>query len=62
MKDEDWEDPVVEEIWEIRRRLAAEIGNDPHAIAAHMAKFQEQFRDRFLYPPASDAKGGKSAA
>lgn len=61
---EPWMEPL-EEIWEIRRRLMAEYGNDLRRYAEHLMEFQEQepWRTRLIRskPEGLDDKG-KSAA
>lgn len=44
-------DPLLEEIWAIRRRIAAQHGNDPKRLIAHYIEYQKQFADRLVPPP-----------
>lgn len=40
MTKREWEEPL-EEIWEIRRRIMAEFGNDRHRYFEHLMELQE---------------------
>ncbi|HEU0302291.1 MAG TPA: hypothetical protein VFR37_22730 [Longimicrobium sp.] len=44
MNEEEWTaaDDVVEETWEVRRRLWARFGNDPHKYAAYIQELHQQ--------------------
>jgi hypothetical protein len=44
-------DPVIDEIREIRHRISARFGHDPARLVAHYMEFQKQFADRFLRAP-----------
>ena len=44
----DHDDPLLDEIREIRRRLAEKHGNDPVRIGEHLMEFQQQFKDRLV--------------
>ena len=47
-----WKDPIVEEIHEIRRQIAAEQGNDMQRIGAYfMTRQKERERHLVSYPP-----------
>jgi hypothetical protein len=45
---DDGDDPLIDEIHEIRRRLAEKYGNDPVRIGEHLMEFQQQFKDRLV--------------
>ena len=45
-----WEDPIVKEVHEIRKRLAAEHGFDLKAIFADIYKRQALLGDRLVSP------------
>jgi hypothetical protein len=45
-----WEDPIVKEVHEIRKRLAAEHGFDLKAIFADIYKRQASLGDRLVSP------------
>ena len=47
-----WKDPIVEEIHEIRRQIAAEQGNDIQRIGAYFMTRQKEREERLVgYPP-----------
>jgi hypothetical protein len=61
-----WEDPIVKEVHEIRKRLAAEHGFDLKAIFADIYKRQALLGDRLVSPrkraePEAD-RGRQSAS
>jgi hypothetical protein len=65
MKHRDCSDPLLEEIWRIRRKIAAEHGNDPKRLVAHYIEYQKQFADRLVPPPDYGDRfppGGKKPA
>jgi hypothetical protein len=39
-------DPVIDEIRELRKRIAARFGNDPARLVAYYIELQEQHRER----------------
>jgi hypothetical protein len=59
---ENREDPVVEEVREIRRRLAAEIGSDPAEVGAYFREYQKQFADRLVSPPRRQDRPNRKPA
>jgi len=59
-----WEDPIVKEVHEIRKRLAAEHGFDLKAIFADIYKRQASLGDRLVSPrkrgePTAEADRGR---
>jgi hypothetical protein len=54
-------DDVVEEVREIRRRISAELDDDPAKIVAHYIEYQKQFGDRLVVHAPGDEKD-KTAA
>ena len=48
MCDPEYDDPVVERIREIRRRIFAECGNDPQRLFERQVEFSKQFKDRLV--------------
>jgi hypothetical protein len=48
MCDPEYDDPVVEEIREIRCRIFAECGNDPQRFFERQVEFSKQFKDRLV--------------
>ena len=41
-------DPVIDEIREVRHRVSARFGHDPTQIVAYYMEMQEQYRDRLI--------------
>ncbi len=35
-------DPAIDEIYEVRRRISAEFGDDPRRLMAHYAEYEKQ--------------------
>ena len=59
-----WEDPIVKEVHEIRKRLAAEHGFDLKAMFADIYKCQASLGDRLVSPkkrgePTAEADRGR---
>ncbi len=42
------DDPTLEEIWETRRKIYAECGNDPYKLVAYYIELQKQNPERLL--------------
>ena len=53
-------DPVIDEVREVRHRISEKFGHDPAKLVAHYMKLQEQHRDRLIrvaataVPPGSE--------
>lgn len=63
MKDESHSDPMLEEIWEIREKIAAEHGYDLKRLVEHLMEYEKQFADRLVSPPRrQDMPNRKPAA
>lgn len=58
MPDEKWTDPIVDEIHQVRRELAAKFGYDLKAIFRDVRERQEEARKsgRVIVPPPSKSK------
>lgn len=41
-------DPPIDEIRELRRRISARFDHDPVRLVAYYVKLQEQYRDRLI--------------
>jgi hypothetical protein len=41
-------DPPIDEIREVRRRISARFDHDPARLVAYYIKLQEQYRDRLI--------------
>ncbi|HZZ28384.1 MAG TPA: hypothetical protein VFE46_10320 [Pirellulales bacterium] len=49
------DDPVIDEIREVRRRISAQFDHDPARLVAYYQQLQEQHRDRLMKTdPTSD--------
>jgi hypothetical protein len=48
---QDWSDPVIDEIREVRHRISARFENDPARLVAYYMKLQEQHRERLIETP-----------
>ena len=35
-------DPVIDEIYEVRRKISAEFGDDPRRLMAHYSEYEKQ--------------------
>lgn len=35
-------DPAIDEIYEVRRKISAEFGDDPRRLMAHYAEYEKQ--------------------
>jgi hypothetical protein len=55
-------DPVIDEIRDIRRRIAASVGDDPVQLVAYYMKLQEQHRERVIDSPHADKPTEQSPA
>lgn len=41
-------EPTLEQIWDVRRRIYAQCGNDPQKLVAHFMERQKQNSQRLL--------------
>ncbi|MSQ97039.1 MAG: hypothetical protein EXR98_21135 [Gemmataceae bacterium] len=41
-------DPVIDEVREVRHRISEKFGHDPARLVAHYIQIQEQYRDRLI--------------
>ncbi len=48
------EDPVIEEIREVRHQISERCGHDPSRLVAYYMELQKQYKDR-LVPPREAA-------
>ena len=55
-------DPVIDEIREIRQRISERFGHDPARLVAYYMELQERHRDRLIDRPKSAERDGESAA
>jgi hypothetical protein len=52
-------DPAIDEIYEVRREISAEFGDDPHRLMAHYAEYEKQLERegwRFAEAPIEKSK------
>ncbi|MCI0682173.1 MAG: hypothetical protein L0Y71_08720 [Gemmataceae bacterium] len=56
-------DPVIDEIREIRRRISARFDHDPARLIAHYIELQKQYKGRLIYrkQPEPDNKPDSAA-
>jgi hypothetical protein len=51
------QDPVIEEIREVRHRISERFSHDPEKLLDHYLKLQENYKDRLLdSTPLPDSK------
>jgi hypothetical protein len=55
-------DPVIDEIREIRHRISERCNHDPAQLVAYYMKLQERHRDRLLEPPGPAKRPDPSSA
>ena len=55
-------DPVIDEIREIRRKISARFDHDPSRLIAYYMELQEKYRDRLIDRPNTTEPGDESAA
>ena len=55
-------DPVIDEVREIRRRISARFGHDPARLVAYYMELQERHRDRLIDRPKAHQPGDESVA
>ncbi|HYH83435.1 MAG TPA: hypothetical protein VEX86_26810 [Longimicrobium sp.] len=60
MKEFDYTDPVLEEIWAVRDRLAAEVGYDLEKLGRLCQEHQKQYADELI--PAPKPKNARRPA
>ena len=41
-------DPVIDEIREVRRRISARFGHDPERLVAYYIELQRRYQDRLI--------------
>jgi len=44
------DDPTIDQIREIRRRISAICDHDPKKFVEYYIEFQKKYRDRLVYP------------
>jgi hypothetical protein len=59
---QDRNDPVIDEIREVRTRISARVDHDPARLVAYYMKLQQQHRDRLIATPKSTDPTDQSAA
>jgi hypothetical protein len=55
-------DPVIDEIREIRRRISARFDHDPARMVVHYMELQKRYRDRLIEAAKNDGRGDQSVA
>ena len=56
------DDPVIDEIREIRRRISAQFDHDPARLVAYYMELQQQYKDRLIQSAKPDEHRDPSAA
>jgi hypothetical protein len=55
-------DPVVDEIREIRHRVSERFDHDPARLVAYSMEFQKEYQNRLIEPVAGSEQSDPSAA
>ena len=55
-------DPVIDEIREVRHRISARFGHDPARLVAYYLEFQKQYQDRLIETEKTAERTDQSAA
>ncbi len=55
-------DPVIDEIREVRERISARFGHDPARLVAYYIELQERHRDRLIDRPKPSGRSDEFAA
>ena len=55
-------DPVIDEIREVRHRISERFAHDPSRLVAYYAELQEQYRDRLIDTTRPPGPTDQSAA
>ena len=55
-------DPVIDEIREVRQRISERFAHDPTLLVAYYREFQERYRDRLIATPKPPDRTDESAA
>lgn len=55
-------DPVIEEVREVRRRISARVGHDPTRLVAYYIELQRQYQGRLIGAPEAEGVGALSGA
>lgn len=51
MKEAEFSDPGLEEIWAIKDQISAEFGHDANKLGRFYMEYQKRFADRLVPPP-----------
>ena len=62
MSEKEWNDPVIEEIRAVRRRISAQFDHDPDKLVAHYMKLQKQYADQLIRSAKDSAPKDETAA
>ena len=55
-------DPVIDEIQEVRHRISARFDHDPARLVTYYIELQEQYRDRLIETSETTEHADQSAA
>ena len=56
------DDPLVDDVREVRRRISAEHGHDPAQLVAYYMELQKKYRDRMVTSEPKEDRKDPSAA
>ncbi len=60
--DQDRNDPAIEQVREVRRRISARVDHDPGRLVAYYIELQKRHQDRLIDPPKdADRRDGSAA-
>ena len=54
-------DPVIDEVREVRHRISERFGHDPAKLVAYYMELQEQYKDRLLKAEGNGSPTSKIA-
>ena len=52
-------DPVIDEIREVRRRISARFDHDPERLVAYYVELQRRYQDRLMEPKSLRRRSDK---
>jgi hypothetical protein len=47
-------DPVIEEVWEVRRRISARVNHDPARLVQYYIELQRRYEGRIISAPEAE--------
>lgn len=52
---EEQNDPVIDEVREVRHRISERVGHDPARLVAYYMELQQQYQGRLIAAPKAEA-------